>query len=176
MKKIFVLMVCFMAFPAVAGDCGAGYIMVDHAKVDGMTTRECRKLWCRDLETGKSMGAGDKAATGYVATNSPVELCDATGNCIECFGDRKWCSDVPRGVWNPEYGAYTRGGNDSASYTSKLKSGCFTWQLEKPNCDDGQDAILQNGEWVCAVAKTTGNIGRVPAMRRTGATRRIQVK
>lgn len=173
MKKIIFLMVMCVVTPVFAGDCGPGYVLVDHAKVDGMPTQECQKLWCVDLETGRAMGSGDRAANGYVATGSPNELCDVNGKCIECFGERKWCSGIVRGVWNPEYGAYTRGGADSATYGSEQKGGCWTWKLERPKCEAGEDAILQNGEWVCAVAKTTGNIGRTPAIRRTGASRRI---
>ena len=126
MKKLLALVLVCMTIPAFAGDCGPGYVLVDHAKIDGMNVKECQKLWCRDLETGKNMGAGNSAANGYVATANPNELCDADRNCIECFGDRKWCSGAQVGVWNPEYGAYTRGGNDSATYNSVQKSGCFT--------------------------------------------------
>ncbi len=171
MKKILVFaMVCLCA-PAFAGDCGPGYVLANHARIDGMETQECQKLWCVDLETGKSMGSGDRAANGYVATATPVELCDASGKCLECFGDRKWCTGIMRGVWNPEYGAYTRGGGDSATYGSEQKGGCFTWKLEKPKCNVGENAILKNGEWVCATS-TPSNIGRGSAVRRTGTVRR----
>ncbi len=177
MKKfLYLLLVCF-AMPAVAGDCGPGYVLVDRAKIDGMVAKECQKLWCHDLETGKVMGSGNSPASGYVMTSSPMELCDADGNCIECFGDRKWCSGAPHGVWNPEYGVYTRGGADSATYLSKQKSGCFTWQLGKPSCGDGEDAILKNGEWVCALpTRQASRVSRSSAVRRTGTTRRILMK
>ena len=171
MKKIlFALLICGNAF---AGDCGPGYVLVERGKIDGIAARECQKLWCVDLETGREMGSGDRAATGYVATAAPVELCDTTGECVECFGDRKWCTGVPRGVWNAEYGAYTRGGVDSATYTSSQKGGCFSWNLEKPVCPAGEDAILQDGEWVCAMRVSgSGNTGRAPAVRRTGTRMR----
>ena len=169
MRKFLFLLSVFACGAATAGDCGPGYVLVDRAKIDGINAKECQKLWCMDLETGKSMGTGDRAANGYVMTNAPVELCDANGGCIECFGDRKWCAGAPRGVWNPEYGAYTRGGADSATYISVQKGGCFNWSLEKPVCPEGQDAILQNGEWVCAIpVQGAGNTGRAPAIRRTG--------
>lgn len=176
MKKILVFaMVCLCA-PAFAGDCGPGYVLNSHAKIDGMVTQECQKLWCVDLETGKAMGSGDRANNGYVATAAPNELCDASGKCIECFGDRKWCTGIVRGVWNPEYGAYTRGGNDSATYGSEQKGGCFTWKLEKPKCNVGENAILKNGEWICAVASPSANIGHGSAVRRTGTMRRTLKK
>jgi len=169
MKKLFISFMFFINCPVLAGDCGRGYVLVDHVKVDGLPTKECQKLWCRDLELGRAMGSGDKAANGYVMTDVPVELCDVSGNCIDCFGDRKWCSGVPLGVWNPEFGVYTRGGADSITYTSVQKGGCFNWQMEKPVCAEGEDAILQQGEWVCATPKSSiGDIARSPAVRRTG--------
>ena len=176
MKKLLALVLVCMTIPAFAGDCGPGYVLVDHAKIDGMNVKECQKLWCRDLETGKNMGAGNSAANGYVATANPNELCDADRNCIECFGDRKWCSGAQVGVWNPEYGAYTRGGNDSATYKSVQKSGCFTWQLQRPICPEGEDAILKNGEWVCAIKTINETIGRSSATRRTGTRLGTRIK
>lgn len=175
-KVLFLALVC-VSGSALAGDCGPGYVLVDRAKIDGVTARECQKLWCVDLETGRSMGTGDRAANGYVATAAPVELCDANGGCVECFGDRKWCAGAPKGVWNPEYGAYTRGGADSATYTSVQKGGCFNWNLEKPVCPEGEDAILQDGEWVCAIRVSgSGGTGRAPAVRRTGTRLRGTLK
>ena len=172
MRKFFVPLFLVIVMPAFGGDCGPGYILVDHAKVDGIRAMECQKLWCRDLETNKNMGSGNRAASGYVDTSVPNELCDATGKCIECFGDRKWCSGAAVGVWNPEYGAYTQGGADSATYRSALKTGCFSWQLQKPKCDEGLDAILKDGEWICAIAVEPEANPRQSAIRRTSATRR----
>lgn len=172
MRRFLFFAMVFMSMSAFAGDCGPGYVLVNHAKIDGMDTRECQKLWCMDLETGKSMGAGDRAANGYVATDSPVELCDVTGKCIECFGERKWCTGIVAGVWNPEFGAYTRGGADNATYGSEMRGGCFTWKLEKPKCESGETAILQNGEWVCAISSKSSNVGRASSVRRTGTVRR----
>ena len=169
MKKLLFAMFLCISGVAFAGDCGPGYVLADRGKIDGITARECQKLWCVDLETGRAMGAGDRAANGYIMTGAPIELCDVAGDCIECFGDRKWCAGAPKGVWNPEYGAYTRGGADSATYTSSQKGGCFGWDLEKPVCADGENAILQNGEWVCVVSvPDAGGVGRAPAVRRTG--------
>lgn len=176
MKKIIYMLMFCVGLPAFAGDCGPGYVLVDHGKIDGMIAKECQKIWCRDLETGKFMGRGDSPANGYVTTNFPNELCDVDGNCIECFGARKWCSGVLVGVWNPEYGAYTRGGVDSATYKSVQKSGCFTWQLQRPSCPAGQDAILKNGEWVCAVKTVNETVGRSSATRRTVTTYRTRMR
>ena len=176
MRKILVFAMVCLSLPAFAGDCGPGYILGNHAKVDGMETMECQKLWCVDLETGKAMGIGERANKGYVTTAAPHELCDALGRCIECFGDRKWCSGIVPGVWNPEYGAYTRAGADSATYGSEQKGGCWTWKLEKPKCDAGQSAILKDGEWVCANASTNTNVSRASAVRRTGTLRRTLKK
>lgn len=178
MKKIicslFVFAFVFSAAHAAEfTSCGPGYILSAHAKIDGINAAECQKLWCRDLENGKSMGNGKNAASGYKTTATPVELCDAENNCIECFGDRKWCSGEPAGVWNPEYGAYTRGGDDNATYTSYQKGSCFAWRLGKPDCPDGQTAISQNGRWVCATAANTTEGGRASSVRRTGTLRRM---
>ena len=52
-------------------NCGPGYVLVEsRQKIDGIPTAECEKLWCWDLETGKSMGQGDKANSGYQSTSS----------------------------------------------------------------------------------------------------------
>lgn len=173
---ICALMVTVSGASAATSDkfssCGAGYILATTSKLDGIKTEECQKLWCRDLETGKPMGTGNKAANGYVTTKAPVELCDADNNCIECFGDRRWCAGEVAGIWNPEYGAYTRGGDDNASYVSYQKGGCYAWRLEKPNCASGETAILRGGQWVCAASVDMTDGGRAPAVRRTGVMRR----
>ena len=153
--------------------CGPGYVLVEsRKKIDGVPSAECQKLWCRDLETGKYMGQGNRPNNGYQETSMASELCDAGGRCVECWGARKWCSGEARGDWNPEYGAYTRGG-DNATYQSYQKGGCFAWRLEKPDCDAGQTAILQNGRWVCATSSGTTEVSRPSAVRRTGTMRRI---
>jgi hypothetical protein len=122
-KYLFVALCC-LASGAMASEhaaekflsCGPGYILATKSKTDGINVSECQKLWCRDLENGKTMGDGRSASGGYKSTGAATELCDAKHNCIECFGDRKWCSGEPVGIWNPEYGAYTRGGSDTAAY------------------------------------------------------------
>lgn len=185
MKKFLVSLCLGGAVLLVAGNsafsdkltsCGPGYILVSHSDIDGIDAAECQKLWCRDLENGKSMGSGKGAASGYKTTAGPVELCDAKNNCIECFGDRKWCSGEPAGIWNPEYGAYTRSGADSSTYTSYQKGSCFAWRLEKPECPDGQSAILQGDEWVCATSSGTTTGSRESSIRRTGTTLRRSIR
>ncbi|MDR1360819.1 MAG: hypothetical protein LBJ18_00720 [Rickettsiales bacterium] len=163
-----------LAVPARAADekflsCGPGFILTDAGKTDGINTAECQKLWCRDLENGKSMGSGSKAASGYKITVAPIELCDVQNHCVSCFGDRKWCGAEVAGVWNPEFGAYTRGGNDNNTYRAVQKGDCFGWQLEKPECAAGETAILQGDEWICATASGAGEATRASSVRRTGA-------
>lgn len=163
-----------MSADAAQFNCGPGYILVEtRQKIDGIPTAECQKLWCRDLETGKMMGSGDKPNSGYQITNSYAELCDASGRCVECWGARKWCAGEARGEWYPEYGAYTRGG-DNTTYQSYQKGACFAWRLEKPDCADGMTAILKNGEWICAVEANQAKSIRASGLRRTGAVRRLK--
>ncbi|MBD5400841.1 hypothetical protein HDR61_03815 [bacterium] len=175
MKKIisavFIFSAGIIGANAAFTSCGPGYILADHKNIDGIPAAECQKLWCMDLETGKYMGQGDKAASGYKSTTATRELCDANNKCIECFGERKWCAGETAGQWNPEYGAYTRGG-DNATYKSYQKGACFAWRLEKPNCPNGQTAILMNGEWHCATNSGSDVGSRASSIRRTGAIRR----
>lgn len=164
---------CVMSADAAFTSCGPGYMLVEsRKKIDGIASAECQKLWCRDLETGKMMGNGDKPNAGYQATSGYSELCDNKNNCVECWGQRKWCGNEPQGQWNPEYGAYTRGG-DNATYESYQKGSCFAWRLEKPDCADGETAVLQNGKWVCAISSGTTEASRASSVRRTGTVRRI---
>ena len=170
----FAMILSMPAFAAVTFSCGDGYVLAKHSKIDGLTTKECKKLWCRDLENGQSMGSGNNAASGYRMTDAPILLKDKDGpdaHSIMCFGDRKWCSGEVEGIWNPEYGAYTRGGADSSTYQSFQKGGCFAWRLEKPSCEEGMSAILENDEWVC-VTTTKSDANRASSIRRTGAIRR----
>ncbi|MCL2537914.1 MAG: hypothetical protein FWE52_00310 [Alphaproteobacteria bacterium] len=178
MKKL--LLICFAVLlftPAYANDkftsCGEGFVLVNTAKVDGIERAECQKLWCRDLELGRPMGTGDRAAAGYIATNRPMELCDATGKCIECFGDRRWCAGEVGGVWNPEFGAFTKKGDDSNAFLATQRGDCFIWQMQKASCPAGEAAVLINDKWVCAVAGgQTGETLRQSTIRRAGTIRR----
>lgn len=176
-KLISSLVICICAFGAANAakftSCGAGYVLAPHAQIDGINAAECQKLWCRDLETGKTMGNGNTANTGYVDTPIPNQICDVSGACIDCFGARKWCAGEPAGEWNVEYGAYTRGGADNATFQSYQKGTCFAWRLEKPDCPDGQAAILQNDEWVCVTAADITTGSRPSGVRRTSGMRRL---
>lgn len=180
LSLFFTAMAC--AVPAYAVDkftsCGPGYILTSHDKIDGISAEECQKLWCRDLENGKSMGNGKNAASGYQTTSAPERLCaydeeTKQEKCIECFGDRKWCSGEVPGIWNQTYGAYTRRGDDNATFISYQRGGCFAWRLEKPECPDGQTAILRDEKWVCAVPSQSTDVNRGSAVRRTGTLRRV---
>lgn len=160
------------AADAAFTSCGPGYILATHANIDGVPAAECQKLWCVDLETGRAMGNGKNAANGYRATNTPTELCDAKNNCIECFGERKWCGGEVEGRWNLEYGAYTRGGADNSAYLSYQKGSCFAWRLEMPTCAEGEKAVLLNGDWHCVSSSGGGTVSRASSIRRTGTLRR----
>ncbi len=170
--SLFVLFFSYSTAFAAFTSCGAGYILTNHNKIDGIAAAECQKLWCRDLETGNAMGSGRSARSGYRDTAGPVEICDVNGTCIECFGERKWCNGETPGVWNPEYGAYTRGGADNATFQSVNRGGCFAWQLEKPVCENGMTAILHNGEWVCSTENKSSFGGAASSIRRTGGSLR----
>lgn len=178
MKKLLssllmVFCVC-TAVHAATFSCGPGYVLSNHAKIDGIDAKECQKLWCRDLETNKPMGVGKNANSGYKSTNSPV-LLEVGGQSIECFGERRWCAGEPAGVWNPEYGAYMRG--DSITYRSYQKGSCFAWRLSEPKCESGQIATYDEkaGKWNCGSSDATANAKAIRAstIRRTGAARRV---
>ncbi|MBR1380692.1 MAG: hypothetical protein IJ560_03860 [Alphaproteobacteria bacterium] len=156
--------------------CGPGYIYASRAKIDGIDAAECQKLWCRDLETNTNMGTGDTPARGYRMTDSPGQLCDATGRCVECWGERVWCRGQPVGAWNAEYGAYTRDGADNSTYQSYQNGTCFSWRLGRPNCESGTVAIEdpRTHEWVCTTQNTdvSGATIKASTIRRTGTIRR----
>lgn len=169
---LFVMSVC----TAGAGDmsCGDGYVLAEtREKIDGVAVYECQKLWCVDLENGKKMGNGAKANVGYTMTMDTVKLCDNDKNCVECWGDRKWCAGEAPGYWNPKYGAYTRNGDDNATYESYQKGSCFAWRLEKPQCENGQTAILRDNEWICTTVDAGSGGARGSSVRRTGSLRRL---
>ena len=179
MKKIFCSLVGFLMLvgvaPSFATDtfsCGPGYVLASRNKIDGLNAKECKKLWCRDLELNKAMGSGDAAASGY--QDGLSETTDGRNPGVECYGKRKWCSGEPEGTWAPEYGMYVRGSDDGTTYKSYQKGSCFAWRLEKPECAAGESAILREGEWVC-VTSTGGDINSIlkSSVRRTGTTRRV---
>lgn len=183
MKKIFYSLFVYAGVIFFAGgafaetfSCGDGYILVEHSKIDGIPTMACERLWCMDLETGRKMGSGNTAASGYRATTEPVDLKVqefGTTNVlsIRCFGERKWCSGEAPGEWMPEYGGYTRDGEDAPAYKSYQKGGCFAWRLEKPACESGMTAILEDGKWVCVTEEQRGTGTRASTIRRTSTMR-----
>jgi|GEM_PF-800537 len=184
MKKLFAL--CSVLCALCAGvsaraaatenflSCGDGFILVDGPAVNGIATAACQKLWCQDLETGKPMGSGDRANSGYRATSAPVELCDADNTCIQCFGDRNWCNGEIQGVWNPQYGAYTKKGDDSNAFLAQQRGSCFGWSIQKPQCAGGETAVMQNNKWVCASSTATATAAsRASAVRRGGTVRSV---
>ena len=153
---------------AMFADCGPGWVMTTSTSIDGVSTQKCEKLWCRDLETNKPMGVGNKANSGYSLTTNPVtvESLDANGNTlsIECFGERKWCSGETAGLWNAEYGAYTKRGEDSTLFISVLRGDCFSWGSTtsgEAGCKDGQTPVLVNGKWNCSSRKTGSSAGSI---------------
>ena len=167
MKRfLFLAVICLAQVCALApanasggsfANCGSGWVLADNNKLEGINSQKCEKLWCRDLELNKLMGSGSSAASGYVATSQPVLMESADGKSIGCFGDRKWCAGEVAGRWNPEYGAYTRRGEDSASFVSIQKGDCFAWQtgnLGDVGCASGKIPILINGRWSCSSQKT----------------------
>ena len=171
---LFVMSVCCAGAAEMSG--GAGYVLSEtRDEIDDVAVFECEKLWCVDLENGRTMGNGTRANSGYVMTMDTIKLCDNEKNCVECWGDRTWCAGEAPGTWNPKYGAYTRNGDDNATYESYQKGGCYAWRLEKPHCDNGLTAILQDNEWVCAVADGDTGVSRESAVRRTGSVRRIKM-
>ncbi len=177
MRKRFFAFALFSICSVMAADasftsCGAGYVLAKASKkIDGLETHECQKLWCRDLETGRDMGDGERANAGYQMTHDMVDLCDATGRCVQCWGERKWCAGEPVGRWKPEFGAYGR--DDNLTYRSYQKGSCFAWRLSKPECADGEVAILQDDKWICAVQTNADETTRGSTIRRTGVKRRL---
>lgn len=178
-RILFFILFAGMVTPVMAGSftsCGPGYVLVESRKnIDDIPVAECQKLWCRDLENGKMMGKEDRANSGYQMSADVVQLCDAakpTPKCIECWGERRWCNGEPRGDWNPEYGAYVRGGD--LTYKSYQKGSCFAWRLEKPKCEAGLSAILVDGKWECVPPSAPVGASRGSAIRRTGTIRAIK--
>ena len=174
MKKILLLFFCcFVAANAHgAFSCGDGYALVESKRIDSINTFQCQRVWCLDLETGKYMGSGDSANSGY-RLSGPNELCDNSGNCVTCFGERKWCSGERVGEWNPEYGAYMYTATERSAYLSYQKGSCFGWRLEKPNCPAGQIAVLQGDEYICTERVTTPETAKASSVRRTTSIRKL---
>lgn len=168
------LCACMWDAGAALTSCGSGYVLASHDKIDGVNAAECVKLWCYDLETGDVMGRGDTPANGYKMTTVTQKLYDVKGNSVECWGDRKWCGGEEVGIWNPEYGAYTKGGADSAAHISYRKGGCFGWKAGKPACGVGKSAIWDGTEFVCADRVDNASAMKESTVRRPGSAGRAR--
>jgi len=183
MKKILCIL-CFVFCTAVSFaaedekfvDCGRGYTMASWKSTHGIPTFICHKVWCMDLENGKHMGSSTTPNKGYENTNIPNELCDnsnpRTANCIECFGKRKWCSGEASGAFNPDVGAYTKGGTDNVSHRGVLVGDCYKWQSVDHHCASDEVALHQGGDkWTCLKQSSVGSNGhsaiKSRALRRT---------
>jgi len=183
MKKLLFFIFLMAPFALSASDdrfvdCGPGFVMASVPNRHGIPTVECRRLWCRDLENGRIMGRDATPSQGYENTpGGPSDryTCDDQGNCIECFGRRRWCPGEPNGVWDPDLGFFVRWGTADANlYRSVLSGSCYRWQLQQHNCRQGEIAINNGDRWVCI----TQNIGGAEAARaavRNQAVRRSAV-
>jgi hypothetical protein len=168
LSLILIVPECRSAENPKFADCGTGWIVASSTSIDGVKSEKCEKLWCRDLETGKAMGAGNKANVGYVTTTKPIAVesldLDNKTKSIECFGARKWCSGETAGEWNPEYGAYTKKGEDSILFMAVLRGDCFSWGTTtsgEAGCKDGQTPVLINGKWGCSVRKSGATVNNL---------------
>jgi hypothetical protein len=174
MKRILLTLVTlslchFVTVAAVAVTCGDGYVLVDTRRENGIQMAECQKLWCMDLENGKSMGRDERANSGYDMTKSPVEMCVGS-DCIYCFGTRVWCNGEAVGRWSAQDGAWVRGGGDN--WRSTQRGSCFAWTTQKPECENGQVAMMVAGRWTCAEPQKIDNTLRNSTIRRTGTIMR----
>ncbi len=171
MLLIFALL--FVGVAHAEFTCGPGYVLVNHAKVDGINAAECQKLWCMDLENGKMMGRATSAYSGYKSTSAP-NLLEVSGEkqTVLCWGERKWCPGQPAGTWDRDAGRYVRISADEA-YESYQNGSCFSWRLKDNPCSPGQDAKLVDGVWKCMDKAETETQVRGSAIRRTSAPRRI---
>lgn len=151
MKKLLIAAATLLTIPSYANvDCGDGWVVA--SSKSGSQTHQCEKLWCIDLETGKSMGSGNSANSGYIMGSNPNSI-SAYGKSVTCWGERKWCSGAGNGDWSDEMGAYIR--NGGTAYETQLSGGCWKWDLTKPKCPSGTVAILQDNEWACGRESAT---------------------
>ncbi|MDR2770221.1 MAG: hypothetical protein LBB08_02105 [Rickettsiales bacterium] len=153
-------------------DCGPGYTIASEKSVYGIPVSKCNKIWCRDLENGKPMGRGDSANSGYEDTKSgPEDLCDNKGNCVPCFGKRKWCSGETPAEFDPELGIYAKNGADGRFYRGSLKNNCYEWKIQNLRCAEGKKASFVGGEWKCLGQGPEASIAARAAVK-TQAVRR----
>ncbi len=169
---LFAFFVCFVGVARAEFTCGPGYVLVSHAKIDGVSAAECQKLWCMDLETGKMMGRAGSAYSGYKDTNAAWTLEVPGEKSVLCWGERKWCTGQPAGRWDGVVGRYVRGGSEDA-YESYQNGSCFSWRLKENPCKAGQDAKLVDGTWKCMEKENSEAQVRGSVIRRTSVPRRI---
>ena len=169
-----------LALPSFAAvekfvDCGPGYVMVASKNRDGIQSFECKRLWCRDLENGKSMGTGGTPSNGYEITAGSFTY-NYYGETIECFGRRRWCIGEDQGVFNEDLGIYTKPGADNALYTGRLQGNCYKWQLQSNNCRPDQIAINDGINWICVsqgFESEPRNAIKLKAIRRSPGVTRV---
>ena len=154
-------------------DCGIGFVRASVPNRNGITTVECRRLWCRDLENGRLMGRDATPNNGYENTTGTVELYDGEGNYIHCFGRRRWCPGEITGTWDADLGSFTRAGASPGLWRSVLSGSCYRWQLQNHTCEPGQIAINNGTAWVCLEPTAGSDQGR--AAVRTQTVRRSGV-
>ena len=182
MKRIFLTLFSALALSSAASaavsfvDCGAGYVKANGKNRDGIPTIECKKLFCRDLENGRVMGTEAGMAAGY-ENKGLVFVEDNKGNGIECFGQRKWCNSVlpgQEGLFNAEYGIYTKGGEDGDAYRGVLRGNCFEWQTTGHSCRPGETAVIDKdtSSWICL---TSGGVNGGRSAVKVRAARRTSV-
>jgi hypothetical protein len=183
MKQMFLFFLAAISVPAFAAtekfvDCGPGYVVTVGKSRDGIPTNECKKIWCVDLENGKSMGKDSTPTNGYQNT-ATSQLYDYYNDHIECFGKRLWCPGETPGAFNEELGIYTKGGANSTTYSGVLQGNCYKWSLQSNNCGTGEIAINDNGSWKC-VKQDVANGGRTSikarAFRRNSGIQQIKIK
>jgi len=179
----FVMPAMLFAADEIFVDCGSGYVMASVPNRHGISTVECRILWCRDLENGRIMGRDSEPSSGYekgleknVAGSECGDdgfLCDGITEPIKCFGRRRWCPGEVAGEWDPELGFYTRRGADPSLYRSVLGGSCYRWQLQPHNCGAGEVGFNDGSTWVCGKPGNGGDGSR--AAIRAQAVRRNAV-
>ena len=172
MKRIpWVFFAFFAAFAAPVRaaslpyvDCGDGFVAASAKSSDGIQTFECKRVWCRDLENGRVMGADNSTVNkGYELKNkvTPEEY-NYYGKNIHCFGERKWCTGEVKGEFDPDIGIYTRSGVSTGFYRGVLRGDCYYWQVQSHKCDaaNGEVAVHNGTSWTCIIQASGPGTGR----------------
>ncbi|MDR1027748.1 MAG: hypothetical protein LBL46_05015 [Rickettsiales bacterium] len=146
-------------------DCGPGFVMSAGKLIDGIPSVECKKLWCRDLETGKAMGTNN-AANGYKDTARAGEVCDDKNNCVSCWGERKMCGGEDPAVFNADMGAYTKRGAAVKDFVGFQSGSCWKWRVAGHDCPAGKIAMLVDGEYRCLDQSTNTDAARAATKKK----------